>query len=167
MSDVTLQPILSKPQYFGGSDGYVYSAKRKGPPKKLGMRIGTKGYYTTKIMVNGKATCYNVHKLIAEAFLGPCPEGLQILHGPAGKLDNRPENLKYGTAQENMEDKKRDGTYQGGTKNGRSKLTDNQVREIRKLNAEGVFVVDLAKRFGLTKAAVRFIVIRKTWKYLV
>ena len=51
-----------------------------------------------------------VHALVARAFLGPCPAGQEVLHGPAGALVNRLDNLSYGTHSANIHDKQRDGT---------------------------------------------------------
>ena len=50
-----------------------------------------------------------VHVLVAEAFLGPRPEGAHILHWNDDGSDNRVSNLRYGTASENMHDRTRNG----------------------------------------------------------
>jgi hypothetical protein len=51
-----------------------------------------------------------VHVLVAEAFLGPRPDGLLVLHGPNGVRDNSVGNLRYGTPRQNLLDTNRDGT---------------------------------------------------------
>lgn len=51
-----------------------------------------------------------VHVLVAAAFLGPRPAGLDVLHGPGGQADNRAINLSYGTPSQNGLDQRRDGT---------------------------------------------------------
>jgi hypothetical protein len=43
-----------------------------------------------------------VHRLVCEAFHGPCPPGLETLHGDENGLNNRPENLRWGTRKENL-----------------------------------------------------------------
>ena len=43
-----------------------------------------------------------VHTLVALAFLGPRPDGLQIIHKDETKTNNAACNLKYGTKGENM-----------------------------------------------------------------
>jgi NUMOD4 motif/HNH endonuclease len=58
-----------------------------------------------------------VHQLVAEAFIGPCPPGEEVRHGPNGKLDNRASQLCYGTHSENMgPDMRRDGGHKFGSR---------------------------------------------------
>lgn len=46
---------------------------------------------------------YKVHRLICEAFHGPAPEGKNVvIHIDENALNNRPENLRWGTQKENM-----------------------------------------------------------------
>lgn len=53
-----------------------------------------------------------VHHLVLKAFAGPRPDGMECLHGPGGKTDNRwPENIKWGTKAENEADKRHDGNH--------------------------------------------------------
>jgi hypothetical protein len=48
-----------------------------------------------------------VHVLVTEAFIGPCPPGMERLHGLGGQQDNSVTNLRFGTHQENEQDKTR------------------------------------------------------------
>jgi len=46
---------------------------------------------------------YKMHRLVCEAFHGPSPEGKPVvIHLNENALDNRPENLKWGTQKENL-----------------------------------------------------------------
>ena len=108
-----------------------------------------------------------VHTLVAQAFLGPCPEGQEVRHGPGGKLDNRLVNLSYGTRrQNNTEDKLRDGTLLRGESHPEAKLTEEDVRAIRILYAAGVTYMKLAEQFGVSWTNIREIVHRRAWKHV-
>ena len=52
-----------------------------------------------------------IHRLVANAFLGKCPVGLEVRHLNGNKHDNRSENLKYGTRKENVSDAISHGTH--------------------------------------------------------
>ena len=49
-----------------------------------------------------KGRTRHIHALVMLAFVGPPPEGLEILHLNHTPNDNRRKNLKYGTMSENM-----------------------------------------------------------------
>jgi len=72
--------------------------------------LTTHGYHYVGLSVDGVVRTRVVHQLVAEAFIGPCPAGQKVCHGPTGKLDNRPSNLSYGSHSDNHLDKRRDGT---------------------------------------------------------
>jgi hypothetical protein len=67
-------------------------------------------YLTVTLSKESRIACRYVHRLVAEAFLGPCPDGQEVCHGPIGTLDNSISNLRYGTHGSNELDKQRDGT---------------------------------------------------------
>jgi hypothetical protein len=108
-----------------------------------------------------------VHRLVAEAFLGPCPDGHIVCHGPGGPLDNRLENISYGTHAKNLgEDKRRDGTMQRGERCGRSKLTEAQVIEIKRRTAAGESRASIARSFGVRPENISHIAVGRTWSWL-
>lgn len=51
-----------------------------------------------------------------------------------------------------------------GVRNRRAKLTDDQVRQIRKLRSEGVTLSKLGKGFGVSEQCIYFILSGKTYK---
>lgn len=60
---------------------------------------------------NGK-----VHRLVMAAFEGPCPAGLEVLHGDGNGLHNERSNLRYGTRAENIGDCIKHGTHNNASK---------------------------------------------------
>lgn len=60
-----------------------------------------------------------IHRLVLEAFVGPCPEGRETLHGNNDRADNRLCNLRWGTRSENQRQVVADGRH-GSYIDGRS-----------------------------------------------
>lgn len=79
-------------------------------------RHHSNGYlYVGVSKTNTKTT---IHSLVAAAFTGERPEGLVIRHLNGEQLDNRAENLTYGTTSENRFDSVRHGTHYSARKVG-------------------------------------------------
>jgi hypothetical protein len=58
-------------------------------------------YPVVNLCVNGKTQMHLVHRLVAQAFLGPIPEGMEVDHINENGQDNRVENLRYLSRHEN------------------------------------------------------------------
>ena len=69
------------------------------------------GYAVVNLSLNGKSYRRRVHELVADAFLGPRPPGLEVCHGPNGTGDNSVGNLRYDTHTENVRDSVRGRTH--------------------------------------------------------
>ena len=67
------------------------------------------GYHIVTVNYEGRLICKTVHSLVALAFYGPRPEGLDIAHFDHDKHNNRPSNLRYATHAQNMQDSVRAG----------------------------------------------------------
>lgn len=59
---------------------------------------------------------FRAHRLVLEAFVGPCPEGCLARHLNGNPLDNWVENLAWGTPTENSADMIRHGTFRRSTR---------------------------------------------------
>lgn len=77
-----------------------------------------------------------IHTLVMEAFVGPRPPDMYVLHRNGDPMDPRLTNLRYGTPSENMEDARRHGRTNAGRKNYAAKLTDERVSAARVLANE-------------------------------
>jgi len=120
------------------------------------------GYWSVRLETREKARTYYVHCLVAEAFLGPRPAGNDVCHGPAGKRVNTVENLRYGTRKENLKDRDRDGTHQRGARGPGAKLTEAEVREVKK--QKGVRTsAEVAADYGVSYSTICMIWRGVTW----
>lgn len=52
-----------------------------------------------------------VHRLVMLAFVGPCPDGLEVCHNDGDPTNNHIENLRYDTRHANIMDAVRAGTW--------------------------------------------------------
>lgn len=107
-----------------------------------------------------------VHALVAAAFLGPRPEGFQVAHADGDKMNARLDNLRYATPVENAQDKHRHGTTCRGETGGNSKLSEAQVREIRRRYQTGEFQISIAESYGISQSQVSNIVRAASWSHL-
>jgi hypothetical protein len=130
-------------------------------------RCGMYGYLGVALHKDYKQKTLLTHKLVADAFLGPRPEGLVVMHGEAGKQCNVLANLSYGTYSQNSRDRVRDGTHDRGERNGRAKLTEAQVLQIYTAALSASFTrEDLAKEHNCTEHSVKSIRSGRSWRWL-
>lgn len=62
------------------------------------------------VYANGARRNVTVHSLVAAAFIGPRPEGLQVCHKDGNRENPAADNLRYGTPRSNAADKIGHGT---------------------------------------------------------
>ena len=67
------------------------------------------GYPVVGALIDGKVKSLYVHRLVLEAFVGPCPEGHVARHLDDDKSNNHLSNLVWGTESQNAYDKVRNG----------------------------------------------------------
>jgi hypothetical protein len=85
--------------------------------------------------------------------------------GSAGCVN--PLHLRWATAKENNDDKKRHGTYYvTRRKKGMSRLNPSVVREVRNLHGLGKSNVYLARRFNLSTETVERVISRAIWGWI-
>lgn len=68
------------------------------------------GYTVVPLSRSGGKRQYRAHRLVMAAFVGPCPEGMEVCHNNGDPADNRLVNLRYGTSKDNSFDMKLHGT---------------------------------------------------------
>lgn len=116
-------------RYEVSADGIVRSWVRKGPkdfrneePKYLSHHIDRGGYHNvTLFLPGGKRVRKMVARLVLEAFVGPCPDGLEASHIDGNSHNNAVNNLQWKSHLENIRDKYEHGTMFYGKRRDRRK----------------------------------------------
>ena len=127
--------------------------------------IRRQGYPTVNLAKGGNKAARRIHRLVLEAFVGPCPAGHVACHGDGNRSNNDLTNLRWDTPKANSADALRHGTRARGSRCN-SKLVEDDVFEIRRLRDEGVPAGEVASRFGVSRKNVEAIVTRRSWRHL-
>lgn len=119
-----------------------------------------------QVSINGNPEY--AHRVVCSAAHGPSPSPL---HEAAHKCGNgsggciNPGHLRWATKSRNEQDKLDHGTSNRGERCGAAKLTASDVVTIRSLlGAESRETI--ARRFGVSRAAIRAIAVGRTWFWL-
>jgi len=159
------RPVVENPDYEVSNLGRVRSWRkgnghgRADEPKILGGTITPKGYVVVELGRKRPGERHNrrwVHRLVLEAFVGPRPEGTESRHKNGTPNDNTVANLEWSTHVDNMRDQFGHGTRIIGERHPRTKLTDEQVREIHAAANAGKHGIgrQLAEKYGIKTATV-------------
>lgn len=126
------------------------------------------GYPQVGLSRNSKYSPKKVHRLVAIAFI-PNPNGYkEVNHKDENKDNNHVDNLEWCTTQYNL-------TYghrldcARGEKNHKHKLSEEQIKEIRKVYVKGGLVFGqsaLSKKYGVSHQCIGFIVRNQSWKHI-
>ena len=108
-----------------------------------------------------------VHRLVLEAFHGPCPIGHEASHYPDPDPANcNISNLRWECKVQNLAHRREHGTLAWGQKNGNSVLTEELAREALSLSRAGMSGKDIALKVGVSETTISRLINKKTWKYL-
>ena len=155
--------------YQISSEGDVFSATRQGSPGTvLRQSVANTGYRRVCLSKKNIRKAFDVHRLVATAFI-PNPKNLPTVnHKNFDKTDNGIENLEWMTFVENLKHAFDNGRYKGvkGSKNHSSKLTEKQVCEIRR-RAENETSASLAREFKVSDTAIYDIINKRRWAELI
>jgi hypothetical protein len=173
---------------------------RPGPRTRVGLILSQsrdhRGYARVGLWVEGKNSFRTVHSLVAEAFIGPRPTGLEVNHKDGDKLNNQAENLEYMTRLENEQHAARLGlTAKGerhmsrtrpealrrgddhylrrhpeqikrGANNPRSRMSEAQVASVKARLAAGESAIRIARDLSVSEGLIQGIKQRRTWRHV-
>lgn len=165
--------IAGYPKYEVSNKGRVRSwattnrydkTARAKKPRVLNLitRTGNTPYLTVSIYNEHGRKSALVHQLVTETFKGTRPAGKVCRHINGDSLDNRAENLEWGTPKENTADRYLHGTanFHGGKI--APVLTDDEVIDVYIRTQQGECYSDIAKDYPhVCKETIRLIVVGK------
>lgn len=153
--------------YIVSDDGFVKSIKTN---KILKQKLDKDNYLSVNLSMGkkGNARQVFVHRLVAEAFI-PNPENKSlVLHIDSNPVNNCVSNLKWVTPKENVEHSIKIGLKEDdrGSLSCNSKLSLNEISYCRKMYQPRSKLYGcnaLAKRFGVSKSTMSYILNNKTY----
>jgi hypothetical protein len=176
------RPIAGTKKYEVSNMGRVKSVSRYVPnninggcrlvkQRRLAQKTKPNGYKEVALYLQPQvATMRYVHRLVAEAFIGPIPEGMAVNHLDGDKTNNKVSNLEIITASANSKHAVDMGLYAPpaykGSKHPRSKIDESRVLEIRAEYAKNNSINRLVESTGLPKGTVAKICYRQTWTHI-
>lgn len=126
------------------------------------------GYIVYLISVDGKPYLRYAHRMVADAFIGPIPKGMQVNHIDGNRANPVAENLEIITCSENRAHSYRvlgNKPNKSVETNGNVKLTWGIVDKIRSEYANGgISHPQLARRYGVSRMTILRIINKRSWR---
>jgi hypothetical protein len=159
-TEEVFKEIAGFPGYEVGTNGTVRSwwlrgtngARRQRASQPFALKLSKSGGYWTVSL--GRKSSRHVHRLVLEAFVGPCPEGMEACHENGIRSDARLVNLRWDTRKGNHADKKRHGTHQSGEKNPSAVFAVDDVVVIKQRLVAGDSCKSIAADYGVDDSTI-------------
>lgn len=125
-------------------------------------------YWMVVLRHEGTVRTARVHRLVCESFLAQPKGYVYVNHKDGDKLNNHINNLEWCTSSQNQAHAYRTGLRAKniGVRNGRSKLSEETVRQIKHLLSKGVTQASIARQLGVSKIRVNSIKSGRTWGHI-
>lgn len=112
------------------------------------------------------------HRVAYTIWIGKIPDNLFVLHSCDNPRCIEPTHLHLGNQKDNMKEMRDRGRARDetrgtkGEKHHKSKLNDEQIKEIRRLRKDGIYGTKLAEMFGVSNPMIYYICNRKNWNHI-
>jgi hypothetical protein len=119
------------------------------------------GHLVVNLSKDNKPKTYLVHRLVLEAFVGPCPVDMEGCHEDGNPANNNLTNLRWDTSAGNKLDTSKHG------RNGNAVINPGIVHQIRREMSQGKpTIAAVARKLGLTWTIVKNVSSGKHWKHV-
>lgn len=150
------QKVVGWPEYEVSSLGRV---RRTGTGTVRKTQINRGGYEQVHLSRGGRARVFRVHTLVLEAFVQLRPTGQEADHLDGNRANNILPNLRWQMRYANR--------AHIGSAHGNAKVTERDIRMIRKLYAAGRYTQEgLAVQYNLHQTNVSLIVRGLAWRHV-
>lgn len=184
LAEVKYRDVEGFDGYRVGNDGSVWTCRINGRPKGTPLYASgfggvdrsrwrrlrpceqSSGHVHVTLRRDGKSHHRQIHRLVLEAFKGPCPDGMEGCHEDGNPRNNEVGNLRWGTHKSNGEDMVRHGRTNQGTRYPKAKLNDAMVRQIFEWSASGETQTTIANRLEVSRRAIGMVLRREIWKHV-
>ena len=164
------KPIPKASKYEVSNTGEIrsWNTTRGGwakEPRILTKKINKKvGYYNVGITYDdGTQKTRYLHRLIAQAFLGDEKDKL-VRHLDDNRLNNKLENLAWGTQKTNMADAIVNGKLPTGIDCSKSVLSERDILLVGRMRKEGLTHEAIARIIGVNRSVVTALLSGKTYR---
>ena len=146
------KPIDGHPRYEISKEGIIRNVQTK---KIKSQYIGGTGYYMVSFSYNNKSKPQRVHRLLAKTFILNPNNLPEINHKDGDKLNYELSNMEWCTHAKNMEHAFLNGLANNtGENNGQSKITQDQVIEIKSRILSGESQYSIAKDYPVSRSCI-------------
>lgn len=142
-------------------NGYKSGRILEGTPDK-------NGYIRVMLYKNTIQRNFPIHILVARAFIGECPKGMEVNHKDTNKTNNFVDNLEYITHLANVEHAKIMGlcAKNKGENNPMCKIPDSEIPIIFELRKTGLLQKEIASIYGVSNSTICLILKQKSRTYI-
>jgi hypothetical protein len=163
--------FMGFPDYLIDSKLNVWSKRKKligRVWKRLKPRICGHGrLYFMLVDKYGVSRSTALHHIVLFVHVGPRPVGKEACHRDGDHTNNKPDNLRWGTHKENMQDRSLHGrSARFGEINGSAVLTNKQAKRMRSLRAKGWKYRELMEKFQVGFHVVALVCRNETYRYI-
>lgn len=128
-------------------------------------QINRLGYERVRLFKNIRNISFSIHRLVAAAFISNPLKLREVNHKDSNKSNNNVANLEWATRSTNVKHAYDSGVKSKpqGLRNGRARLTEEQVLHIRKGEYSPT---EYIKMYGVCRSTVNYIIAGKLWKHI-